>query len=355
MSGLAVSISIALFFGLSALFSGMETGGYLLNRVRVRYLARRGHVPARRMQRLLGHTNCFIFSVLIGNNVANYLLARGVTNLFIQAGLDAPGQFFFGVIPWNAETAAALSLMLPLFFFGELVPKNIFRLHADRLMYRFSAMLVWTERLLRPVTLLLCLLFERMIRSRGRSEAPAGFSLSLQGFHDYFSEESATTSFSDHQREMIRNLTFMHRIPVRSLMRPLPVLRAIQEQATVRQALDKMREQGCDRLLVCRGSVRRTTGIVLLFDLMDPALESDGPIRPLVLKPVFVSDRMPLTQAVGRMRKTPELPALVFDRSSRTCGWLALNDVTERMLSSAASPATHSSGGSEPSARIREG
>ena len=62
-----------------------------------------------------------------------YLLSKQVTEMYLSSGFSADVSGF-----WNAENMATLTLMLPLFFFGELFPKNLFRLHADQLMYRCS-------------------------------------------------------------------------------------------------------------------------------------------------------------------------------------------------------------------------
>jgi Mg2+/Co2+ transporter CorB len=131
-------ILVCLFFAASALFSGLETGGYLLNRIRLRFRARQGNRAAQRLQTVLSDAHRFIFTVLICNNIANYLLSREVTRIYLGAGVGLSGDLLFGFLPWDAGTAATLTLMLPVFFFAELVPKNMFRHHADRLMYTFS-------------------------------------------------------------------------------------------------------------------------------------------------------------------------------------------------------------------------
>ena len=43
-----------------------------------------------------------------------------------------------GFLPWNAETAATVTLMIPLFLLAEMGPKNVFRTNADRLMRGLS-------------------------------------------------------------------------------------------------------------------------------------------------------------------------------------------------------------------------
>ena len=121
MSFLSQSVFLFFFLLASALFSGLETGGYLLNRLTLRVRVRRRERAAVRLQKTLQDAHLFIFTVLIGNNIAIYLLSRHITNLYLNSGVF-PAQ---AAPVWNAETAAALTLMLPLFLFAELLPKNL--------------------------------------------------------------------------------------------------------------------------------------------------------------------------------------------------------------------------------------
>ena len=109
---------ILLFIFASALYSGLETGGYLLNRIRLRVRVRHGDRAACRLQRVLADAHLFVFTVLIGQNIAVYLISREVTTLYLGCTWLEPGDALFGLIPWNAEAAATLTLMIPLFVLG---------------------------------------------------------------------------------------------------------------------------------------------------------------------------------------------------------------------------------------------
>lgn len=261
-------ILVCLFFAASALFSGLETGGYLLNRIRLRFRARQGNRAAQRLQTVLSDAHRFIFTVLICNNIANYLLSREVTRIYLGAGVGLSGDLLFGFLPWDAGTAATLTLMLPVFFFAELVPKNMFRHHADRLMYTFSGILLFAARLFHPLTSLLKMVFRLLTGGRDRSETLSAFTLSLQGLREYFSEEMRPGILSDHQHGMIDNLVSMHRIPVRDIMLPVASIVSVSEQATVQEVIDLMRRRDVEQVAVYRGSVRNLVGLVSLFDIL---------------------------------------------------------------------------------------
>jgi len=324
---------ILFFIGLAGFYAGLETGGYLLNRIQLRFRARqRKDHAALRLQSVLRDAHGFIFTVLIVQNIAVYLVSRSVTQLYLQAGIGRHFGAEHTILPWNAEVAATLTLMIPLFLFAEILPKNLFRRHADFLMYRCSRLLLFPWILFRPLTLFLKLIFMRLARGRGRTEALSGFSLSLQGLHDYFSEESRRDLLSDHQRDMIKNLVSMHRVSVQQLMEPLKASPAVSEEASVQDALERMRKHDVDQVVVYRGSLRRVSGWVSLFDLMDPSLKPSDSIKPLLQKMIRIPASLSLDRAFRRLRAVPEAPALVMARASPPAGLLHLRDIAHHIV-----------------------
>ena len=95
------------------------------------------NIQARRLNELVSSPYKFIFMALIGNNIAIYILSNQVINIYIQKGFNS-SQIIFGFIPWNADNIATLVLIFLVFLFAEILPKNIFRMCADRLMYSLS-------------------------------------------------------------------------------------------------------------------------------------------------------------------------------------------------------------------------
>jgi putative hemolysin len=57
---------------LSFLLSGMEAGVFALNRLRVRRLARAGKPSAKLLQRFLEKPEKFLWTILVGNTLANF-------------------------------------------------------------------------------------------------------------------------------------------------------------------------------------------------------------------------------------------------------------------------------------------
>ena len=334
MSAGFIALLLFIYLAGSAFFSGMETGGYLVNRLRLRWLVRQGSRPARQLRRGLSDAHRFIFTVLIGNNIAIYLLSRDVTNLYLNNGIGAHGDLF-GFLPWNAEAAATFTLLIPLFIFGELLPKNWFHRHADSLMYRFSALLLFFEWLFYPLVFLLKRLSILLADKEQEQRVFDRVSLSLRGLQEYFSGELGGGLLSDHQHGMINNLVSLHRVPVRDLMTPVSRVICLSDQASVCEALDLMRNNDCEQVVLYSRGHRKMVGYVSLFDLMDPAIPSGASAFRYMRKMIRLSSNLSANRALKRLRKNPGIPAVVLDRSSQAVGLLHLRDVAAYIVSGA--------------------
>ena len=325
---------IALLIAMSGLYSGMETGGYLLNRIRLRTRVRLGNRSAQRLQKVLVNPHLFVFTVLIGNNIAVYLVSHNVTQLYLNSGhFKEEALGFFGFLPWNAEIAATLTLMLPLFLLAEIIPKNIFHRHADTLMYRFSGLLRLSWGIFWPVTALLNKIFTLLAGGKGEGEALCGVSMSLQGLREYFADDSFVDRLSEHQQGMINNLVSMRRVPVRELMHPVSSVISMSDRSTAGQVLEVMRLRECEQVALYRGGVRRFVGYVALFDLMDPKLNPEDPVLPYLRKMIRLSAGLSTTRAFRRLRHASGTPAVIVDRASLAVGTLHLRDVAGYIVS----------------------
>ncbi|MCF7864559.1 MAG: DUF21 domain-containing protein, partial [Kiritimatiellales bacterium] len=215
-------IVILACFLFSALYSGAETGSYMISRIRLRRRVRSRRHSARVLAWVLRDSHVFVFTMLFGQNIAVYVLTTIITGLFIAGGLDAHGGYrLFGILPWNAEMAATLTLTFPLFLFAEVGPKNFFRKRADQLMYRISGLLRVSVLCFYPFTFMLKHLFRLLTRHINEEVERELHRLSPDGLKEYFSVSEKEGVISSYQSQMMDSVTSMHSVPVRSLMTPL--------------------------------------------------------------------------------------------------------------------------------------
>ena len=105
----------------SAFFSGVETGAYSVNRLRLAIRAARGEPRARLLLDELRHPNRWLATLLVGNTAAGYILSSAIAHMLEGWGLS----------PVMGMIVDAIVLLPLLVVFCETLPKEAFRVHAD--------------------------------------------------------------------------------------------------------------------------------------------------------------------------------------------------------------------------------
>jgi len=91
---------LILFILFSSYFSGIDIAIYCINRVRLQYKVDRGIRSAKIIKRLLEDPQALICTVLIGNNIVNYLAAATFTYIISKNMSQANSELVATLICW---------------------------------------------------------------------------------------------------------------------------------------------------------------------------------------------------------------------------------------------------------------
>ena len=320
-AGMTVVIIGFLF---SFLFSGVETGSYMVNRIRLRHRERERHHAALALGRLLKYPYIFVYTMLIGNNIAVFAVTREVTDFYLASGVGSD-RMLLGFIPWTAEVAATLTLMFPLFLLAELWPKNLFRKQADVLMYRLAGPLRLIVLLLLPVTWPLKQLFRFLTHGADSSAGRDLHRLTPDALREYFSTGEKEGVITSHQNRMLDNVTSMHRVPVRELMTPFRDIPCLPHTATVADFKQLIaRRASTYAILLDRHSV---AGMVSMFTVMNRRLGDGDLLKPYAEEVLQLPENRNLKSAFYRLRRNPRHSAVVIDARHHPVGYIRLEDI----------------------------
>ncbi len=317
-------IALVLGFLFSALFSGAETGSYMVNRIRLRRRVRDRSHSALALARLLEFPYIFIYTMLIGNNITNFLVTKVVTDAYMESGMDGK-QLLLGFIPWTVEMAATLTLVFPMFLLAELLPKNVFRKKADVLMYRLAYFLRLLVLLMLPATWLLKQLFKFLTHGADSAAGRDLHRLSPDALREYFSTGERDGVITSHQNRMLDNVTSMHRTPIRDLMTPLKDIPRLPEEATVADFKRLIgRGNASEAIMVHRHAV---VGLVSMFPVIARRLDDAQPLRPYAEDVLRLPENGNLKSAFYRLRRNPRHCAVVVDARQHPVGLVRLEDI----------------------------
>src|SRR5436309_14034815 len=123
MKGSLLWLLFAFCLALSFVLSGMEASVFALSRLRIRQHMRAGRRSAKVLHDYLENPENFLWTILVGNTVANFIILGWIVKILHDAVLGH--HVWFVVI---------FSLIVFLFYtFFDLLPKMLFRIFPNRL------------------------------------------------------------------------------------------------------------------------------------------------------------------------------------------------------------------------------
>ncbi|WP_428390034.1 CNNM domain-containing protein [Mucisphaera sp.] len=320
MSGLEMAlyaVAMLIGFGGSALYSGLETGVYSLNRVRLQVLADQGVRAARVLREETENVTSLLSTLLVGNNIMNNL---GVATLGIL--LEAQG-----VTGW-ANVAVNTIIVTPiLFVFGETLPKDLFSAYADRLMYRLSGVLRGSRWLYTACGLVpLTVGFGRLITG-----GPVTPSHPRRRVETLVKEGLGHGILSDEQTAIVGRVLTLSNKTVEGEMTAWEDVLTVSADADGAAMWELADRTGRSRFPVVddSGAVLGVLNLreVLLLD------RADCPSAGDLMKPIErMEGSLPIRKALSRMQARRLPVALVVDGTGETIGLVTVKDLLEPIM-----------------------
>jgi len=307
---------------ISFVASAVETGSYRLNRIRLRLRADGGDHRAATLLRLLGDLPGLIISILIVNNVGNYLLTAAVTALV--AGWVAGGD----VAVQLTATAVATPL---LFVFCEVLPKNVFAFAPGERMCRLARPIravywgLYAVGLV-PVLKGISALVLRIARRRG---AASPFT-PRQRLRAIIREGLAEGVITGYQDQLAEKVLALRDKTVGGVMIPMRQVAAVPVDVTRRRFARELGRHSYSRLPVYENHRDNVVGIVYINDVLArEAFDVAAVVRRDVVR---LPTAMTVSAALLRMRRDRAAMAVVSDHKGRAVGIVTVKDLVEEIV-----------------------
>lgn len=299
----------------SAVFSGLEIGIYTLNRVKLTVAAETGRRDAISLRRELERPEGVLATLLVGNNVVNYIGTLAIAMLLDRAGLGA----FESVL---VNTAVVVPL---LFVFGEILPKDLFRTFTDRWTYRFAGMLVVLRWILTAIGVLplLRLVGAAAMRLIGGQAVQAGSAAQRIGW--LFREGAKAGVLSGEQISLVDRALEMRRRTVIGEMTPWSRVASLRLEAPAVERTRIVRERPFSRFPVVDAQGRVRGMIQTLDAILDPHAATATLLRPMET----LSPDLPATEAIRVLRQKRARLAIVARPGGKPLGVVGLKDLIE--------------------------
>ena len=313
--------SLIILLLLSAFFSSAETALTTVNKIRMRTLSESGNKKADRVLRVTDDSGKMLSAILIGNNIVNLSASSISTSLAID---------YFGSVGAGIATGILTFLIL---IFGEVTPKTMATIHADRISLRYSGVITFLMIVLTPVIFIinklsLAVLF--LLRVDPNATDKLMTEEELRTIVDVSQE---TGVIENEERDMIHNLFDFGDSEAKEIMVPRIDMTFVQIDSTYEELIDIFREDKFTRLPVFEDSTDNVIGIINMKDLLlYRNAKEDFSIREILREPYFTFEHKNTADLFIEMRKSSISLAIVLDEYGVTAGLITLEDLLEEIV-----------------------
>jgi len=308
---------------LSFLLSGMEAGVFALSRLRIRQQLRAGRPSARVLLDYLENPENFLWTILVGNTVANFFIL-GWLIMLLHRTLS------------HHRIGFVLLYVLVVFLFYalfDLLPKMLFRIFPNRLCLLLARPFRFIHLVLRPLVAVVEWFSDLMLRWRG-GKVFTGHLFGNREELRLVMQETAQ-GFTSEERAMINRVMDLQSLTVRQAMEPLAQAATVTAQTPVREVLALCRERKLTRLPVwdTRDGQNRIVGLLNVDSMLFQAdLDAGRPAADHVKPALYLEEDLRLEVALRRMQRGGQRLAIVLARDRRELGILSLQDVLKAIF-----------------------
>ena len=313
-------------FIFSALFSGLETGCYSLNRIRLRRRILEQNKQARRVQGFLSRPYRFMFTVLIGNNLAIYFLSSQMTNIYIQKGLDS-NKLILGSIPLNAELLATLTLVFPIFIFCEILPKHYFRIWADKLMYFFSFIIKIIITGFAPLTWPIEFLYALLRNNYKNKSTDITYEVSSDVLKNELIDGKNDGVITTYQSQMIDHVMTMNKTKIKKLMKPIKRTQVLNKSARINDCIKILKGGIHNKIFI--GNYNQFLGIISNKNLILSMIDTNKKAFPLAENILKFNMDTSIKYALNQFKISKSNYAIISNKYGYIEGYVSKEDIAK--------------------------
>ncbi len=307
---------------LSAFFSGSEIAYLSANKLGVEVLKNKGSKRGQILTDLYKDPKSFLSTMLVGNNVVLVMytiLLSSIITPWLEMILPA-GSFALSFI-------TTILLTVVILIFGEFLPKTIFRLYANELVFRLAHPLRFFKWLLIVPSWLLTKISNIIIRLVfGKLENIDDNNITKLDLEHYI--HSNVNEEKEIDKEILTNALNLNQLRVRDCMVPRNEIVFIDKSDDLQTVREVFISSKHSRLIVADGDVENIVGYFHHQQLF----KNITSLKRNVMDIDFVPDVMNVQDLMYKFIKDSTNIACVVDEFGSTAGIITLEDILEEIF-----------------------
>lgn len=323
--GLIIQLLISMVF--SAFFSGMEIAFVSSNKLRFE-MEKTNNVSSHILSVFYRHSNNFISTMLVGNNIA--LVIYGILMAQLIEQYILAGVITNQVILVPIETIVSTLIILVT---GEFMPKTLFKINPNATLKIFCLPTFACYILLYPISrfsswLSTGILHMVGIRTNKEDREKAFTKVDLDYFIQSSIEEAKEGNEIDNEIKIFRNALDFSNVKIRDCMIPRTEIIAVEVDTPLDELKKVFIENGISKVIVYKDNIDNIIGYIHSSEMFKGADEWQNNIRTIP----FVPETMAAHKLMRIFKQQKRSLAVVVDEFGGVSGIVALEDLIEEIL-----------------------
>ncbi len=312
-------VTLVVLLLLSGFFSSAETSLTTVNKIRIRSLAEEGSKRAVTVLKITEDSGKMLSAILIGNNLVNTA----------SASISATIAYSFG---GYAVSIATFIITLLILIFGEITPKTMATIHAEKMALIYAPIISFFMKLMTPFIFIVNslsrgLLFLLRIDPNAKNDLMT--ETELRTIVDVSHEDGVIES---EEKEMIYNVFDLGDAKAKDVMVPRIHVTFADVESTYGELLEIFREDKFTRLPVYEETTDNVIGTINMKDLLLFDNKRDFHVKNILREPYFTYEYKNISELLVEMREASFNIAIVLDEYGETAGLITLEDILEEIV-----------------------
>ena len=318
-----LAFGIIVFLLFSAFFSGSEIAFVSANRLGVAVKKDQGSRRGRILANFFEKPDNFISTMLVGNNIALVAFTALMTKAMEPHIMPLLNNDLLSLLFYTLVTTAIVLI------FGEFLPKTIFRMFANKLLYFFTYPLAFLKWCLAIPTYFMTALSNFLLKYVVRVPIEgAEIALTRLDLEDYIDKSIADENNANIDKEILTNALGLQNMKVREAMIPRTEIIAIDIESSIDDLVKTIQDSNHSRILIIDGDIENIEGYIHHQQIFN----NPTSIKKMMLTIPYVPETMNIKDLMLQFINNETNIACVVDEYGSTAGIITLEDILEEIF-----------------------
>ena len=328
-------ILLLVLISINAYFAAAEMAIVSVNKNRIRSLAQEGNKKAQALASLIDEPNKFLSSIQVVITLAGFLTSAEAAVSFsddVGAWLEHAG------VPYGTEISVVLVTLILAFFtliLGELLPKRLAMLHADKISMGVVKPILFISVIFKPFVWLLSITVTLILKLLRQRTDVTSVEYSEDDVVSMLEAGQESGELKEEGKKMITSIFAFDDLLAYEVMTPRTDVFSIDINAPTEDYIDELMELRYSRIPVYEDDSDNIIGILYIKDYLIKAREAgfdNVDFGSILRKPYFVPETKNIDSLFFELQTTKQHIAILIDEYGGFSGIVTMEDIIEEVM-----------------------